>query len=68
MATYKSYSGIQSQSATYTLEEEEEDNLELEYTGSTVIPASGSLVFNLATDFIVKNNGSTYVFSSIVNN
>ena len=59
MATYKSYSGIQSQSATYTLEEEKEDNLELEYTGSTVIPASGSLVFNLATDFIVKNNGST---------
>lgn len=57
MATYKSYSGIQSQAATYTLEEDEDEDLELEYTGPTTIPASSTLSLN-TTDFIVKSNGS----------
>ncbi len=58
IATYKSYSGIQSQASTYTLEDAEEENLELQYIGLTTIPSSGSLDFNINRDFIVKNNGS----------
>lgn len=59
VATYKSYSGIKSESATYKLEEETNDNLELQYTGSTTIPAlTGALTLS-TSDFVVKNNGST---------
>ena len=59
IATYKSYSGIKSESATYKLEEETIDDLELQYTGSTTIPAlTGTLTLS-TSDFIVKNNGST---------
>ncbi len=58
MATYKSYSGVTSQTATYKLEEEQEDDLTLEYIGPTIIPATGTLTLN-TEDFIVKNNGTT---------
>lgn len=57
VATYKSYSGVKSETATYDLEENSEENLELQYNGSTIIPATGSLMLSLQ-DFSVSANNS----------
>ena len=57
IATYKGYSGIESEAATYELKEVKDeidkDKLKLTYTGSTVIPKGSSLTLDFSK-FVVK--------------
>lgn len=60
IATFKGYSGIQSEPATFTLKEEEEENNEVDiskyrliYNGPTIVPPTGTLMLN-PTDFELK--------------
>ena len=58
IAVYKGYSGVQSEAATYKLEEQDDqelikEKLKLTYNGNTIIPNTGALKLDL-TKFIVK--------------
>lgn len=57
IATYKGYSGIESEAATYELKEVKDeidkDKLKLTYTGNTVIPKGSSLTLDFSK-FVVK--------------
>ncbi len=58
IAAYKGYSGVQSEAATYKLEEKTEqeeikEKLKLSYTGSTIIPSNSALTLDL-NKFVVK--------------
>lgn len=59
IAGYKGYSGIESEAATYTLKEDEEETIDLKliYTGTTVLPDKGTLGLDLS-NFEVTNNST----------
>ena len=61
VAVYKGYSGIQSESATFTLEEDHSINptsLKLNYSGPTTVPADGALTLSLSNFSVTYNSSS----------
>ena len=64
VAVYKGYSGIQSESAVFTLKNENEvnpSNFALTYNGSTIIPADGSLLISTSNLEATYNSSSSGV-------